>query len=458
MERVQNEGTVKLQGSYDDLQQSLNMMVQRAPNVTWLSIVVPFFQWTRLSFPYNLLGGDAPRLRKLDLRNCSLPRPLPIFGKLTSLHIKIHPAPTFPAPVYLGELLDFLDNTPEMFTLELSDAFKLTRMDAELVPSRRKVQLPCLDYLEAEGSGAECNYLLGSLVLPEACEVRLTAVADGQQSVSALTCAVDRLVQHCRARPQPFTHVDVVYRGENDGDVLRVGFSPAFFHPPNIWSHTQCRLTLESAPEQRAQVYRAVLLWLFQNLRGLQSIAFEQAVELPGQCGTTDMLNEEDFFRILCHPNLNGVHTVMMSFFPVAAFCASLRRPGVTLYTGEVVEGPMLRGLKTLVLGDSERCEWGELTSDEEDSDDEQGSNERRIWNPRVDGALADMVRRRKELQVPLERLVIKGYWRMEREFMDSLRAKVGNDVQIEETFLEHSGEGQCRHIFGDSNAPCLGN
>ncbi|TFY79157.1 hypothetical protein EWM64_g4858 [Hericium alpestre] len=432
--------SIEVEVAYDALQRFLDRMVEPAPILEQLAIGSGAF-----FFPENLLGGDAPRLRVLDLTDCSLPGTLPIFKGLTELKMdRTFPPLTVPAtngPLFLSELLDFLDNTPALAKLELDNAFGVQRADIERLQVRPKVPLSNLQYLEIRGKGNECQFLMKGLQIAAGCEICLNATAVGPRSFDVLFRATLELIAHCFFRPKPFTHVDFVL--DEDGE-LRVGFDPEFFHPPNIWWHSHCRITLTCPPDYRPIVYRNHLYRLFRVLPGIQSIALERR--------GSDLLTATDFLNIMSWRNLDTIHTVRLTFKPVsscAAFFKFLEIVDARLAAGEAIEGPMLPGLKTLIIGDNEPCDWGCPCN----------SKEERIRNPGIDGELAELVRSRCELGVPLERLVIKGYWKMEQEFMDSLRTKVGNDVRIEETFLEHvKCHKMCRHLSGTNEVTCMGN
>ncbi|TFY74097.1 hypothetical protein EWM64_g9915, partial [Hericium alpestre] len=316
----------------------------------------------QVSFPPDLLDGHAPHLRHLELCRSSLPGAFPIFRGLTSLVLEdLYPALEFPVtddpssttpspPLTSSGLLTFLENTPALTTLQLTNVFWPDLLDsAHRLRTGRKVRLSCLQTLHVKAPGLGYILFWYLIVIPAACRVEVTAASD--ESFDTMSTIVTTISRHCFQRPQPFTHVEVLFNDDFSDEVC-IGFHPEFFHPPNVYDSCHSQVGLVCPPQHRPQFYRQIICEVLCTLPGIRSISIDERLRR--------VLTVADFANFFGSPNLDSVHTVRLNFFQVDAFSAFLQMMRVvTLDTDERVTVPMMQGLKTLVMGDNEPCEWG---------------------------------------------------------------------------------------------------
>ncbi|KAF5357616.1 hypothetical protein D9758_007499 [Tetrapyrgos nigripes] len=109
--------------------------------------------------PLDLLGGDAPRLRHLDLKDFYLPWTSGLLKNLTSL--KVHYTHSVPAPSF-QQLTQVLNRMPALESLELRNALPLPNTTS----LAQVVQLSRLTALHLEGEVAACTLLLDRITFP----------------------------------------------------------------------------------------------------------------------------------------------------------------------------------------------------------------------------------------------------------------------------------------------------
>ncbi|RDB16627.1 hypothetical protein Hypma_002840 [Hypsizygus marmoreus] len=122
-----------------------------------------------LRLPDNLFGRDAPRLRHLDLANCSFSWNSPIFHKLTTLKLsRAH----LDAQKTVEEVIFFLKRTTRLETLVLSAVLKPSSHDSSLLPEHI-AHLPYLSHLQIDADYISCARLLNHLTHPATTHIKL---------------------------------------------------------------------------------------------------------------------------------------------------------------------------------------------------------------------------------------------------------------------------------------------
>ena len=119
---------------------------------------------TQYKLPATIFSGNAPRLRRLWLQNCSFDEDLPYLAQLTHLSVSQVSLPN-PAP---KKWLDTLSHMKFLTNLELKDVNIGTE-------SHAAIRLPNLETIALTASLRECSAFLSSLILKPTCSMRVIA-------------------------------------------------------------------------------------------------------------------------------------------------------------------------------------------------------------------------------------------------------------------------------------------
>ncbi|KAH7927841.1 hypothetical protein BV22DRAFT_244612 [Leucogyrophana mollusca] len=129
------------------------------------------------ALPTTLFGGEAPRLRKIELFKCDIAWPAPLLVDLVHLDINYLDAGSRPT---MKQLLSSLGRMPALHTLLLEDALPPVPLAASVsstVGSDPQVALSALTRLHLGGSVLECADLLRRLSYPSGIALSLKCKA-----------------------------------------------------------------------------------------------------------------------------------------------------------------------------------------------------------------------------------------------------------------------------------------
>jgi hypothetical protein len=179
------------------LRTTLEGLVSPAPTLESLSLYGEGARETRVSVPDTLFDGIAPRLSRLELRDCDISWKSPLLKGLRYLKISNMAADTRRS---LSVWLDALDEMPQLKTLTLDSASPIAPPGVRL-PScvERTIILPSLENLDISASARDCGLALAHLVLPALTHLGIRAQSnwlEGSQSASDVQDAIRYLSQH----------------------------------------------------------------------------------------------------------------------------------------------------------------------------------------------------------------------------------------------------------------------
>ena len=147
---------------------TLDLLVSPAPTLKYLSLVSPGVTerkhetiWDEVFIPDALFEGIAPRLSRLELRNCYISWKSPLLKGLKCLIIL---TPFESVRPNLAVWLDALDEMPQLQTLTLHSASPIALPLPFVV--ERTVTLPSLTHLDMSASVDDCALALAHLDLP----------------------------------------------------------------------------------------------------------------------------------------------------------------------------------------------------------------------------------------------------------------------------------------------------
>ena len=147
---------------------TLDLLVSPAPTLKYLSLVSPGVTerkhetiWDEVFIPDALFEGIAPRLSRLELRNCYISWKSPLLKGLKCLIIL---TPFESVRPNLAVWLDALDEMPQLQTLTLYSASPIALPLPFVV--ERTVTLPSLTHLDMSASVDDCALALAHLDLP----------------------------------------------------------------------------------------------------------------------------------------------------------------------------------------------------------------------------------------------------------------------------------------------------
>ncbi|KAG5340255.1 hypothetical protein C0989_002357 [Termitomyces sp. Mn162] len=152
--------------------------------------------------PEGLFDHTAPKLRKLVLRNCSIPSSSPILPGITTLTLKC-----LFGGLTLSQLIDLLQAARNIKKLELCRPCSFNEDDRQLrrssSSSKRHVVLHHLNHLTIIEEGVECAILLSSISCPSATHIQVQprlprgrgfdAVPELQEELATCISPVNRL-------------------------------------------------------------------------------------------------------------------------------------------------------------------------------------------------------------------------------------------------------------------------
>jgi hypothetical protein len=119
--------------------------------------------------PEHVFSGHAPRLRELELRNCSIVWHSPLLCGLTMLKISCFPPAARPS---ISQFMAALNNMPNLQVLHLGSTL-ITDTAAIGVGFQRLVPLPNLTHISIKSDISECILLLNHLTYPSTVFVTL---------------------------------------------------------------------------------------------------------------------------------------------------------------------------------------------------------------------------------------------------------------------------------------------
>ncbi|TFK39789.1 hypothetical protein BDQ12DRAFT_628705 [Crucibulum laeve] len=157
-----------------------------------------------LVIPENLLQGDAPRLRSLDLSFCDIKWNSPLLKGLTSLRINHTSVDARPS---MSELLDVMEQLPDLQKLDLSQCLPLTGDNAPTGAPDRIISLSYLSLLSVSATVPESENFLRRIALPPNTTVKLvckaTAATNNKFSgILSIFASAKRLPSNGNAHPR----------------------------------------------------------------------------------------------------------------------------------------------------------------------------------------------------------------------------------------------------------------
>jgi hypothetical protein len=171
------ELTIAEGDSYQEnpLNQILADLVNPAPVLESLSVSYLNQGSEVRMLPQRLFSGEAPRLRKLALRNCSLAWDAPILHPLTSC--RLHSMPLTARPT-MGQFIAALRGMPNLQTLELLDILPIgSSLGAALeTGSESMISLPHLTHLRIDSDAPASEFLLNHISYPPTASVILSCI------------------------------------------------------------------------------------------------------------------------------------------------------------------------------------------------------------------------------------------------------------------------------------------
>ena len=160
-----------------DFPTELEPLVSPAPALVSLSMANSSFPSTlsHCTIPDSLFNGTAPKLTRVELRDCGITWTSPLLKGLQILKIW---APSEQARPTLGDWLAALNQMSHLKTLHLSNATPAVSIDNPLMSEpQRTVTLPSLTHFDITASAKGCALALAHLVLPALISLHVTSVS-----------------------------------------------------------------------------------------------------------------------------------------------------------------------------------------------------------------------------------------------------------------------------------------
>ncbi|KAG2012936.1 hypothetical protein CC2G_009886 [Coprinopsis cinerea AmutBmut pab1-1] len=176
---------LKVTGFSDFIRQQLGQLASPTPNLQILELECdPSYVLMCPSIPDNLLGGEAPSLRKLHLTGYQFrwAALAPISSGLTSFKLSLLPRKTdeFPGPDAFFQVIEAMQNLRE---LELD-----IKLPIAPLPTFRVIRLPKLESLKLHGCFRECENVMKHLALPSSLRASFEVTHNAEDTgVNALT-------------------------------------------------------------------------------------------------------------------------------------------------------------------------------------------------------------------------------------------------------------------------------
>jgi hypothetical protein len=180
-----------------NLCKTLDSLVSPAPALESLSLSSGR-HFLQPDIPDTLFGGATPRLSCLKLRNCNISWKSPLLKGLRHLQILI-PSLSIDMMWSLEDLLDALEEMPQLKTLTLHDAFPVA--DPFPFNVKRLVTLPSLAHFNIAASPRDCAFALAHLQLPGLiclCLQSSFSILDGEEEREVL---LPYVLRHAHTQP-----------------------------------------------------------------------------------------------------------------------------------------------------------------------------------------------------------------------------------------------------------------
>ncbi|CAK5283099.1 unnamed protein product [Mycena citricolor] len=160
-----------------------------------------------LSLPATFLGGDTPRLRRVDLTGFAIAWDSPLLRNLTRLRVVHFARQESTLSMTMKELLDALDHMPLLESLELKNI-----LPPIAVQARPRVLLAHLESLELADNVEECCGILSQMTYPSSAKVHVACFGEKASSCHPIFSACNIAGRSPRSLEIGMTHSRVIVR------------------------------------------------------------------------------------------------------------------------------------------------------------------------------------------------------------------------------------------------------
>lgn len=179
-----------------------------APMLQSLSLAVP--RYSRIgsdegaTLPGNVLCGETPYLRRVELRKCNLRWDSALLSGLT--HLKIHDITPSARPT-TRQLIDALERMPALEVLDLQEALPATNTILNS-PSDPIIDFPRITLFTIKSSVPECNNLISRISIPSTARIQLSC--SGTEATGDDFSSILKFLPRTRNTSNRFDDVDNV--------------------------------------------------------------------------------------------------------------------------------------------------------------------------------------------------------------------------------------------------------
>ncbi|KAI0063925.1 hypothetical protein BV25DRAFT_1823988 [Artomyces pyxidatus] len=163
------------------------------------------------SMPQNLFNQSAPMLRHVNLVNViHFPWRSSFLRNLVTLNIMMSPGRTEGLASSLGDVLDFLEQSPTLERLHLINCLPHMYRTRPTPRPDKTVLLQRLAYLILSADIPTVLFMLKHLSVPHSATIKLGLVRPGQDSSNVFRGIFSALSGHLSASPKPDFHVEFI--------------------------------------------------------------------------------------------------------------------------------------------------------------------------------------------------------------------------------------------------------